>query len=153
MSTDAGIENGQQEQVQQTPSEIKNLRKAAEENPILKAEKAALARENAFLKAGINTDDPKLAYFYKGYDGEMTPEAIKQAAITAGFLSAPAADPQQQAALQSQQNISAVGNAQGMAPGASAGDMLAAQEKAYAEGGVQGLADHMASLGFRVAEQ
>lgn len=54
-----------------------------------KAAKAdALARENAFLKAGVNPDDPKAKWLVKGYDGDLTPEAIKTAALEAGVLKA-----------------------------------------------------------------
>jgi len=47
---------------------------------------AALERENAFLKAGVNPEDPKAKWLVKGYDGDLTPEAIKQAATDAGIL-------------------------------------------------------------------
>lgn len=51
-----------------------------------KAERDALKRENAFLKAGVNPEDSKAKWLVKGYDGELTPEAIKQAAVEAGLL-------------------------------------------------------------------
>lgn len=51
-------------------------------------EAKALKRENAFLKAGINPDDPKAKWLVKGYDGELTPDAIKAAAVEAGVLAA-----------------------------------------------------------------
>jgi hypothetical protein len=50
----------------------------------------AAERELAFAKAGVDLADPKLSYFAKGYSGDLTPDAIKQEAINAGFL----ADPQ-----------------------------------------------------------
>ena len=52
-----------------------------------------LARENAFLKAGVNPDDPKAKWLVKGYDGELTPEAIKAAASEAGILGGATEEP------------------------------------------------------------
>ena len=48
----------------------------------------AAERELAFIKAGIQPDDPKQAYFVKGYEGDLTPEAIKAAAVAGGFAEA-----------------------------------------------------------------
>ena len=39
-----------------------------------------------FVKAGIQTDDPRFKYFLKGYDGELTPEAIRRAAEEAQLI-------------------------------------------------------------------
>lgn len=61
--------------------EAENKRQAQE---LAEAEKAK--RELTFLKAGINPDDSKAKYFVKGYDGEMTVEAIRQAAEEAGYI-------------------------------------------------------------------
>ena len=60
--------------------EIKSLRQNAVE-----AEQAK--REMAFMKAGIDTGDVAAKYFVKGYDGELTVDAIKQAAAEARLLS------------------------------------------------------------------
>lgn len=51
----------------------------------------AAERELAFAKAGVDLADPKLSYFVKGYSGDLTPDAIKQEAVNAGFLAAPQA--------------------------------------------------------------
>ncbi len=68
------------------------LKKLEKENKEL-AERAARAdaaeRKLAFAEAGINPKDPKMSYFVKGYEGEMDPDAIKAAAVEAGFLEAP----------------------------------------------------------------
>jgi hypothetical protein len=50
------------------------------------SEAKRLEKENAFLRAGIAPDDPRMGYFVRGYDGEMNADAIKEAARTAGFL-------------------------------------------------------------------
>ena len=66
-----------------------HLRKLEAENKrkdelLAEAEKAR--RELLFLKAGVNPDDPKAKYFVKGYDGELTVEAIRQAAEEASYI-------------------------------------------------------------------
>lgn len=43
-------------------------------------------KEANFLKAGIDTADPKFKYFIKGYDGEFSPDAIRQAAEEAQLI-------------------------------------------------------------------
>lgn len=69
-------------------------RQVEKENRELKkrlAEQETAVKELAFLKAGIDLNDPKTKYFVKGYDGELTPEAIRAAAEEAQFVA-----PQQQ---------------------------------------------------------
>ncbi len=51
-----------------------------------RAELDGLKRTEAFRSAGINPNDPRQAYFVKGYDGEIDPEPIRAAAVEAGFL-------------------------------------------------------------------
>jgi len=46
------------------------------------------ARELNFVKAGVNTSDPGAKYFVKGYDGELSPEAIRVAAQEANLIPA-----------------------------------------------------------------
>ena len=57
-------------------SEIKSLRQVA-------AEAEQTKREAVMLKAGVNPDDPASRYFVKAYDGELSVDAIKQAAVEA----------------------------------------------------------------------
>ena len=52
----------------------------------LEAELSAYKRNDAFRSAGIDAADPRQAYFVKGYDGEMDAEAIREAAVIAGFI-------------------------------------------------------------------
>jgi hypothetical protein len=91
--------------------DIRNLRKAAKERDGLAAQVAAQGRELAFAKAKLDLDDPKLKYFMKGYEGEMTSEAIRAQAEADGFI-APSEKTQQAAAE---------GNAQQRIAGASSG--------------------------------
>lgn len=58
------------------------------------AREAAITRELAFTKAGINVDTPAGQIFFKGYDGEMEVEAIQTAAAAMNLTTAaPAAPP------------------------------------------------------------
>jgi len=72
-------------------SDIRALERKAKAAEDATAKVASLERQLAFLEAGINPTDPKLKYFTKGYDGDMTADAIKAAATEAGFLEAPKA--------------------------------------------------------------
>lgn len=66
---------------------IANLRKAADEGSKAKQEAERLARENAMLRAGVDLDSKAGTYFAKGYDGELTADAIKaEAAEIPGVL-------------------------------------------------------------------
>ncbi len=73
---------------QQDPNDIKSLRRAANSKKQLEKELADARRELAFAKAGIDLNDPKMKYFVKGYDGEMTAASVRQAAVEAGFVAA-----------------------------------------------------------------
>lgn len=51
-----------------------------------------------FMEAGIDASNPKFKYFIKGYDGEFSPEAIRQAAEEAQLITpqpSPAAEDRQ----------------------------------------------------------
>lgn len=89
------------------------------ENKALR-EKAAraesLERERAFSKVGIDPEDPAARYFVKGYEGDLDPEAIRQAAIEARLLSsdpAPEVLQEQQAWNRSNQVAAGASNTDG----------------------------------------
>jgi hypothetical protein len=65
---------------------MKQLEKEAKELRRQVAEFSQASREMNFVKAGIQTDDPKFKYFVKGYDGDLTPEAIRRAAEEAQLI-------------------------------------------------------------------
>lgn len=117
-----------------TDEKPSDLRKAADEGKKAKAENAQLKRDLAFMKAGINLEDPKMTYFVKGYDGDLAPAAIRQAAIEVGFLQAEAPDPAAQQVAASQQRVQQAST--GVAPVYDDQGGIAALEQAYAEGGV-----------------
>jgi hypothetical protein len=49
-------------------------------------EAEAAQRELAFVKAGVDPDSAAAKYFVKGYDGELTAEAIRAAAEEASLI-------------------------------------------------------------------
>jgi len=129
--------------------DIKSLRRAASGKKQLEKELADLRRELAFAKAGLPMSDPKMNYFIKGYDGEMTAEAIRQAALESGFL-----------ASQGQEDNSVVDNAaaaqqrvmsasSGIAyEGLSEEAALAQLESAMEEGGMEAMLDVARQFGI-----
>lgn len=123
--------------------DIKSLRRAANSKKKLEQELAEARRELAFARAGINPDDPKMRYFVKGYDGEMTAEAVREAAMEAGFLATPQ---QSQQSAQTQQLAAAQGNVMAASAGAMPEDLseqsaLARLEAAMNEGGIDAMMD------------
>lgn len=79
---------------EQNTDNIANLRKAADDGAAARKVADQLARENAMLRAGVDLDSKAGAYFAKGYDGELTTEAIKaEAADFSGVLRGESAPP------------------------------------------------------------
>jgi hypothetical protein len=65
---------------------MKQLEKELQQSKQALAEAEALKKEMAFIKAGIPMDNPMAKYFVKGYDGEVSPEAIRTAAEEAQLI-------------------------------------------------------------------
>lgn len=69
---------------------LRDRMKALErENAELKAradEASAAARKLAFVEAGVDLTSPAAKYFLKGYDGELSADAIREAAIEAQLI-------------------------------------------------------------------
>lgn len=89
---DGPDEDEQSQQTDRNPLRAQ-VRKMEKELKALREEAATgkqAARELQFAKAGVPLDDPKARYFVKGYDGELTAEAIKAAAAEIGLVDAPA---------------------------------------------------------------
>jgi len=74
---------------------MKQLEKEAQELRKQVEEAAAAKRELAFVKAGVDPANPMAKYFMKGYDGDLDPDAIRQAAVEAQLISPPEATPTQ----------------------------------------------------------
>ena len=123
------------EQSEESP---KGLRQAASKSKRLEAELASARRELAFAKAQIDINDSRMKYFVKGYDGEMTAEAIRQAAVEAGFLQDSSASSQNVEAADAQQRVVAA-SAGAIMEDASEEAALARLEAAMEEGGVDAM--------------
>lgn len=125
-----------------------------------KKEQERLARENAFLKAGINPSDGRLAYFAAGYQGDLDPAKIKEAAIRDGFVEAPKvegeppADPEATAPVDPTVPASHAANtaisaiSQGGTPDTRSD--IAQMVDAYNEGGQPAVIDFMRARGFTI---
>ena len=66
--------------------EIRRFEKDRRELSKAQQERDDAVRQLVFARAGIDLDDPAAEWFLKGYDGEMTPDAVKTAAIKARLL-------------------------------------------------------------------
>ena len=95
MSDIDNYESDDQMESTQNPvrARMKQLEKETEALRKQVAEAEAAKRELAFVKAGINPTDPMAKYFVKGYDGNLDPEAIRQAAVEARLISPPDTTP------------------------------------------------------------
>lgn len=71
-------------------SHIRDLEAKARQAEELAAKLATMERNEAFRSAGLDPADKRASYFVKGYEGDLTPEAIKAAATEAGFIADPA---------------------------------------------------------------
>ena len=88
---------------------MKQLEKEAKELRKQVADFSATQRELAFVKAGIDPASPQAKYFVKGYDGDLTPEAIRQAAEEAQLITPLNTSPDPDKAAWKQSNRIAAG--------------------------------------------
>lgn len=72
---------------------MKQLEKETAELRKQVAEAEVAKRELAFVKAGIDPLQPMAKYFVKAYDGDLNPDAIRQAAVEAQLISSPQNQP------------------------------------------------------------
>ena len=88
MSDIAEIYEDDNDQPESNPvrARMKQLEKENREYRKALAEAEQARREVNFLKAGIDPTEAKFKYFVKGYDGDLTPEAIRQAAEEAQLV-------------------------------------------------------------------
>ena len=137
-----------------------SLRRAANQAKKLRREVDSLRRELAFAKAGLPMNDPKMAYFIKGYDGDLDAEAIKEAAESAGFLQVQQAEAPQEKAPEpqqvAQQALAGQDRVIAAAAGAVAEDVteaaaLSRMESALAEGGMDAFMDVARAYGMPTA--
>lgn len=79
--------NPVRKQMRKLERELRDVRKQAEEGE-------AARRELAFIRAGVDPEDPKARYFVKGYDGALDPTAIRSEAEAAGIIAPPPPPPE-----------------------------------------------------------
>jgi hypothetical protein len=129
--------------------DIKSLRRAASGKKKLEQELADLRRELAFAKAGLPMNDPKMNYFVKGYEGEMSAEAIRQAALEAGFLASQETsdDSSVSAAAAAQQRVMSASSGVSF-EGLTEDAALAQLESAMEEGGIEAMLDVARQFGI-----
>ena len=132
--------------------DIKSLRRAASGKKKLEEELAQIRRELAFTKAGINPDDPKMRYFVKGYDGELTAEAVRAAAVEAGFVAQQASDPGLAQVAQSQDRVMSAA-AGAITEDASESAALARLEAAMDEGGIDAMLEVARQYGIPIGTE
>jgi hypothetical protein len=138
--TDIYTENTEPETLDEE-NDIKGLRQAANKAKKLERELAQMQRELAFHKAGIPLNDPRMNYFVKGYEGELEAEAIRSAAVEAGFLQIQTEqeeDPQIQESAAAQERVMRA-SAGAMPEDVSEGAALSRLEAAMSEGGVEAM--------------
>ena len=81
---------GEEEQAYVPRKHIRELERQAKEARDLKERLVSVERDAAFARAlGTALTEPKMGYFVKGYEGDLDPEAIRNAAMEAGFLTPP----------------------------------------------------------------
>ena len=83
---DSDTRNPVRARMKQLEKETADLRKQVAESEVAK-------RELAFVKAGIDPTSPMSKHFVKAYDGELSPEAIREAAVEAQLISPPDSKP------------------------------------------------------------
>ena len=86
--SDFEFEDEAQDQATRNPVRAR-MRELEDRNKALEAQAKdaeATKRELAFVKAGVDPDSAATKYFVKGYDGELTAEAIRAAAEEASLI-------------------------------------------------------------------
>ena len=134
------------EQEQRTPSEWATLRRAQKAQKKAEREAQEAKRAMAFLKAGIDPDSPKAKYFVKGYEGEITAEAIRTEALAAGII-----EQEQEQVDQTPVDAQARVAAAASGVGQDDAELAVAQlDQAFASGGINGMLQYLQGMGIPV---
>lgn len=85
---DIQSEEGNTDQVERNPvrAQLRNLEAKNKELEAKLSKATEAERKLAFVEAGVDLNTPLSRYFVKAYDGEMTSEAIRQAATEANLI-------------------------------------------------------------------
>lgn len=146
-STDEFVDEAPQ-QPERDNRDLAQLRKKAKDADKYLAELSVLRREAAFDKARLPDDVPGISFFRENYKGDLSPEAIKEAAAQHGFIQ-PAVDDTTARDAQQRMSASAAGVASTPQTDWQAG-MREAAEKAPRGQEAQAIADFMRSVGRSV---
>lgn len=141
--------NAQQQQRQEN-HDLAQLRKKAKKADQLEAELNVLRREAAFDKARLPDDVPGINFFRENYKGDLSPEAIKEAAAQHGFIQ-PAADVNDARDAQQRMASSAAGVTPVPQTDWQAGMREAAERAPKGQEG-QAIAEYMRSIGRAVSQ-
>jgi hypothetical protein len=93
------FEEDVKDQVERNPvrAQLRNLEAKNKELEAKLLEATEAQRKLAFVEAGVDLNAPISRYFVKAYDGEMTAEAIRQAASEANLIGVTQVKPDTQA--------------------------------------------------------
>jgi hypothetical protein len=154
MST--GYDEEYEVEIDSEEEEPSNLRKAARRGSKATRENELLKKKLAFYEAGIPMNDPKMKYFINGYDGEISADAIRMAALEAGFIGEPATQPEQNSSS-NQEVFSAQQRVMDASRGAvitsnSEESAMAMLEQAMEEGGVEAMLEMAQQFGMQIGE-
>lgn len=101
--TNYEFEDDVKDQVERNPvrAQLRNLEAKNKELEAKLLEATEAQKKLAFVEAGVDINAPASRYFVKGYDGEMTAEAIRQAAQEVNLI----AGMQPKAEVQAEQKV------------------------------------------------
>lgn len=101
--TNYEFEDDVKDQVERNPvrAQLRNLEAKNKELEAKLLEATEAQKKLAFVEAGVDINAPASRYFVKGYDGEMTAEAIRQAAQEVNLI----AGTQPKAEIQAEQKV------------------------------------------------
>lgn len=142
-------DNDFEDKPERSDSEWAELRRAKKAREKAEKELAEMRKQFAFQRAGIDIDDPKTQYFVKGYDGDVTPEAIRAEAIKAGFVAEPGDDPNP-AAVSEQAAIAEA--SLGAQPEGGLYANVGALDEAFRQGGTEGMLNYLREQGVPINE-
>jgi hypothetical protein len=102
------FEDDVKDQVERNPvrAQLRNLEAKNKELEAKLLEATEAQRKLAFVEAGVDITSPASRYFVKGYDGEMTADAIRQAAQETNLIGAMQTKPEVQAEQQAWNRVS-----------------------------------------------
>ena len=141
------------EETQENPGDIKSLRQAASGKKQLEKELLETKRLLAFARAGIDPDDPRMKYFVKGYEGDLTAQAVREAATEAGFITVKSSEgkvPQEIAEAQDRVVSAAVGAS---VHNSNEAAILSQMEQAMQEGGVDAMLEVARQYGIPIGTE